>query len=78
MLVQVNCKYNDKYLKILKFKCSSLLNIKIKAFLHLLCSVYIYEEQKGGFKLARQQSEGFSIKNGTRQGSVASPTFFSV
>ena len=32
MLVQVNCKYNDKYFKILKFKCSSLLNIKITAF----------------------------------------------
>ena len=40
--------------------------------------VYINEEQKGCVKLAGHQSEGFSIKNGTRQGSVATPTFFSV
>ena len=40
--------------------------------------IFIYEEQKGCMKLAGHQSEIFSIKNGTRQGSVASPTFFSV
>ena len=40
--------------------------------------VYIYEEQKGCVKLAGPQSGEFSIKNGTRQGSVASPTFFLV
>ena len=40
--------------------------------------IYIYEEQKGCVKLAGHQSDTFSIKNGTRQGSVASPAFFSV
>ena len=40
--------------------------------------IFIYEEQKGCVKIAGYQSEPFSIKNGTRQGSVASPTFFSV
>ena len=40
--------------------------------------IFIYEEQKGCVKLAGYQSETFSIRNGTRQGSLASPTFFSV
>ena len=40
--------------------------------------IFIYEEQKGCVKLAGYQSETFSIRNGTRQCSVASPTFFSV
>ena len=40
--------------------------------------IFTYEEQTGCVKLAGHRSENFSIKNGTRQGSVASPAFFSV
>ena len=40
--------------------------------------VYVYEEQEGCVKLQDMKSATFRIINGTRQGSVASPTFFSV
>ena len=40
--------------------------------------IYIYEEQKGCVRLAGELSENFTISNGTRQGSVLSPTLFSV
>ena len=40
--------------------------------------IYIYEEQEGCVKLAGISSTAFSITNGTRQGSVLSPTLFSV
>ena len=40
--------------------------------------IYIYEEQEGCVKLAGVSSTRFSITNGTRQGSVLSPTLFSV
>ena len=39
---------------------------------------YIYEEQTGFVKMAGLTSEGFSIANGTRQGSVLSPLLFSI
>ena len=39
--------------------------------------VYTYEEQTGCVKLAGHRSDNFKIQNGTRQGSVASPAFFS-
>ena len=38
----------------------------------------IYEEQSAFVKLCDQASESFDITNGTRQGSVLSPTLFSV
>ena len=40
--------------------------------------IHIYEEQKGFVKLSDFTSETFGITNGTRQGSVLSPTLFSV
>lgn len=40
--------------------------------------IFIYEEQKGFVKLLDRRSESFSITNGTRQGSVLSPSLFSV
>ena len=40
--------------------------------------IFVYEEQKGCVKLAGESSTGFSITNGTRQGSVLSPTLFSL
>ena len=40
--------------------------------------VYIYEEQEACVKLLEYKSEGFGVKNGTRQGSVLSPALFSV
>ena len=40
--------------------------------------VYVYEEQVGCVKLLENKSDSFIIKNGTRQGSVLSPTLFSV
>ena len=40
--------------------------------------VFVYEEQEGCVKLAGVSSATFSITNGTRQGSVLSPTLFSV
>ena len=40
--------------------------------------VYVYEEQEGCVKWSGVRSASFSITNGTRQGSVLSPTLFSV
>ena len=40
--------------------------------------IFTYEEQTGCVKLAGHRSDTFPIRNGTRQGSVASPAFFSV
>ena len=40
--------------------------------------VYVYEEQTACVKLIDKRSEDFRIQNGTRQGSVLSPTLFSV
>ena len=40
--------------------------------------IHIYEEQRGFVKLSDFTSETFGITNGTRQGSVLSPTLFSV
>ena len=40
--------------------------------------VFIYEEQEGCIKIAGFVSSNFRITNGTRQGSVLSPTLFSV
>ena len=40
--------------------------------------IYVYEEQQGYVKLGGTSSSSFSITNGTRQGSVLSPTLFSV
>ena len=40
--------------------------------------IFIYEEQTGWVKLGGRQSTLFSLTNGTRQGSVLSPIFFSV
>ena len=40
--------------------------------------VHIYEEQTGCVKLVDRRSDPFGITNGTRQGSVLSPTLFSV
>ena len=39
--------------------------------------IYAYEEQKGWVRLADKNSEAFSIRNATRQGSVLSPYLFS-
>ena len=40
--------------------------------------IFIYEEQEGCVKLAGVHSSSFKITNGTRQGSVLSPTLFSL
>ena len=40
--------------------------------------IYIYEEQVGCVKLGGKRSSYFKLTNGTRQGSVLSPVFFSV
>ena len=40
--------------------------------------VHVYEEQQGCVKLLDTRSDMFSIINGTRQGSVLSPTLFAV
>ena len=40
--------------------------------------VFIYEEQEGCVSWAGIRSSSFTITNGTRQGSVLSPTLFSV
>ena len=40
--------------------------------------IYIYEEQEGCVKLVGMRSATFRLTNGTRQGSVLSPTLFSV
>ena len=40
--------------------------------------IHIYEEQTAFVKLCNYRSETFGITNGTRQGSVLSPTLFSV
>ena len=40
--------------------------------------IYIYEEQEGCVKLVGLRSASFRLTNGTRQGSVLSPTLFSV
>ena len=38
--------------------------------------IFVYEEQKGCVKLGGQLSTSFTISNGTRQGSIASPVFW--
>ena len=63
------CKFDKLFDKLIKKNIPA---VVIRAL------VYIYEEQKGCVKLAGYRSETFSIRNGTRQGSVASPAFFSV
>ena len=40
--------------------------------------IFIYEEQTGWVTLSGKQSSSFTIKNGTRQGSVLSPVIFSL
>ena len=40
--------------------------------------IFIYEEQEGCVKLVGVRSTAFRLTNGTRQGSVLSPTLFSV
>ena len=40
--------------------------------------VHVYEEQEGCVKLLENKSDMFRITNGTRQGSVLSPTLFAV
>ena len=40
--------------------------------------IYVYEEQQGCVKLLEYKSDMFKIRNGTRQGSVLSPTLFAV
>ena len=40
--------------------------------------IYVYEEQQGCVKLSGISTATFSITNGTRQGSVMSPTLFAV
>ena len=40
--------------------------------------IFIYEEQTGWVKLAGKRSTSFGLSNGTRQGSVLSPVFFSI
>ena len=40
--------------------------------------IFIYEEQEGGVKLVGVKSASFRLTNGTRQGSVLSPTLFAV
>ena len=60
------CKFDRLFDKLMKKNVPAIL---VRAL------VYIYEEQKGCVKLAGHQSDTFDIKNGTRQGSVASPAF---
>ena len=40
--------------------------------------ILVYEEQEGCVKLGGKRSTMFRLTNGTRQGSVLSPLFFSV
>ena len=40
--------------------------------------IFVYEEQTAWVKWGNTRSEQFRIVNGTRQGSVLSPAFFSV
>ena len=63
------CKFNKLFEKLIDKKLPA---IVVRAL------IYMYEEQTGCVKLAGHRSDTFSIKNGTRQGSVASPIFFAV
>ena len=39
---------------------------------------YVYEEQSGCVRLAGDDSDPFTLTNGTRQGSVLSPTLWCI
>ena len=56
---------------------SKLMDRKLPAIV-IRMLVCVYEEQQGCVKWAGIRSSSFSITNGTRQGSVLSPTLFSV
>ena len=63
------CKFNKLFEKLIDKKLPA---IVIRAL------IYMYEEQTGCVKLVGHRSDTFPLKNGRRQGSVASPIFFAV
>ena len=63
------CKFDKMFAKLIERRVPA---IVVRAI------IFTYEEQTGCVKLAGHKSEDFFIRNGTRQGSVASPMFFSV
>ena len=63
------CLYNKLFIKILEQGIPAII---------VRCLIFAYQEQQGWVRMAGQNSEEFSIKNGTRQGSILSPFFFGV
>ena len=63
------CKFDKLFVKLLE---TGLPPIVVRVL------IFAYEEQTAMVKLAGKRSDTFSIRNGTRQGSVLSPLLFSI